>query len=148
MHKWAFIESLIQRLGGGDWKPYAYSSLVITMDAAANITREFSVQLTDAKRFLWMAGLYQTNVGAVMAGTDATYGGALIKFDEVGGFGQMGKGSIPLESFFSRGGLNGEPRELPYPVAFEGAGTIAGTLTNKTGAAMDIQLTFIGIRKY
>ncbi len=148
MHKWAFLRELMASLGGGDWKPYVYETDPIALDAAGNLTRDFTLSFTDAKAFIWTAGLYKTDLQVVQNGTDIVFGGALIKFDEIGGFGQAGKGSFSLDALFSRGGTSGEPRELPYPVAFKGSTTIAGNLKNKTAGALNITLSFIGVRKY
>lgn len=155
-NNWPFLLELMNKLGGGVWKPYTYNSEPIVMDAVANVTPTFSVPLNDGKGFIWTHGLYKSNVAAVNNGTDTLYGGALIVFDEAGGFGQMTKKPGPIETFFSRGGICGGPLELTYPVAFNAgpsasggnSTTIAGTLTNTSGGAQTIYLSFIGLRRY
>lgn len=149
MHKWAFLREMIAQLGGGTWKPFTYNSDLLALDAAANVTRQFNVPLTDAKGFIWCEALYKCDGASVNAGTDVLFGGLTIQFDEGGGFGQLSKTAGPIESYFGRGGISGGAKELPYPVVFGGGTTtISGTLTNKTGGALNVYLSFIGVRKY
>jgi len=148
MHRWEFLRQMCEALGGGNWKPYAYESSVIALDNANSKTLDFTVPLTDAKKFIWTDGMYHSDVAGVAAGNDQTFGGALIKFDEAGGFGMLGKGYFSIEAFFGRTGVSGGPRELPIPVTIEGGGTIGGNLSNKVAGANNITLTFIGLRQY
>lgn len=145
----AELQALMNRLApGAAWKPYVLQPDPVVMDNGASKEKNWTVTMVDGRAFIWAAALAKCDNAAVMAGTDTIWGGVDIKFDEAGGFGSVGKTWFMLESLFSWGTQGAPPRELPCYVSLEKKDTLAGSLLNRTGGNLTVELCFIGVKAY
>lgn len=142
----AALNLMIER-AGGRWLPYAYESKLLVLDNADAKVVTQEIELADSKGFIWAGGMYKTNMASLQAGTDILYGGLSIKFDGASNYGQLGKESFTLDAMFSRGGTSGDVRALPIPLLIEDRSTIGFEITNRTGLAVNLRLTFIGAKR-
>lgn len=146
MNRWEYLDNLIARAGGGTWVPYILDAPVVALDNATKKVQPFSALMKDSQPFIWTDSLYSTDNATVQSGVDTLQGGVLVKFDQTAGVGTGGNDAWPISAIFglaSRG-----PREVPRPVLIQGTNTpMAGSLTNQTGGAVNVYLTFIGLKR-
>lgn len=146
--RWQFLKQLIAELGGGIWRPYTYCpDDVVLTNVGAGLVQSFSLNVKDARPFIWTDAMFTTNNAAVQSGVDTLNGGILIKFDPENGIGQGGNKYVPLRSLFGVGNSAEGPRELVYPIVIAGNDTLAGSLQNISGGNVTVMLSFIGLKR-
>lgn len=116
-----------------------------SVTVAANATAPITYSIANGRNFTWCKGLYSCSVAAVMAGTDVTFGGAVITIENVaGGNIQLSNGQVPISHWFGLPGIGYGPLLLTRPYTVPNNSSIVITLTDKTGAGGTFWLSLIG----
>ena len=95
--------------------------------------------------FYWVKGMYSSNIAAVMAGSDITFGGALVQIK--GGSSQQffTKNPAPIHHFFGLPGLGFGPVVLPIMQLIPASVAITIGISNQIAGAQTVHITAIGV---
>lgn len=115
----------------------------VTVGAGGTGTITYSI--ANGRNFTWCKGLYSCTVAAVMAGTDITFGGAVIAIENVaGGNIKLASGQVPIHHWFGLPGIGYGPLLLPVRYEVPNNSTIAIDIVDKTGVGGTFTLSLIG----
>lgn len=114
--------------------------------AAINERQQIPIQIENYYDFIWLEGTYSSNFAAVVAGTDVTFGGALVNVLPAAGQEKVFFTQVPIGHAFGQQGPGSRPRQLIASARFVAGGVVVVDITNLVAGAQSLRLTFWGYR--
>ncbi len=129
----------------GNKRTYVYTTELISF-SSLEVGKPVTVNIGAAMDFVWTAGLYTCNVAAVMAGTDVTHGGFLLKRVQLSDQDSILKTATPIGALFGTPGLGIGPLVHPYITRVPFNATIELVIDNLVSSTVALYLSFIGFQ--